>query len=139
MSDRSVLLEWAALLCSIKTTSPLKHLTLEHRLVAPECESNSTGNDEYMARYNDGPSNALFLETVLPVLLEEGGWMALERLWFHGITLKSQSNAKRLQSRFSVVEIQFSLGKRMLFNREDGTTCNYYGGDCLGWKDMSNL
>jgi hypothetical protein len=138
-SDRSVLLEWAALLSSLRTTSPLKHLTLEHRLVAPENESESTGSDEYMALYSDGPSNELFLEIVLPVLLEEDGWLVLEKLWFSGITMKSHWNTNSLQNRFVDVEVQFLLGKRTLFNHEDGTACNYQGGDCLGWKDFSKL
>jgi hypothetical protein len=135
--DRSVLLEWAALLRSIKSISTLRHLTFEHRLVAPEIESDSTSSDEYMVRYRHGPSNRLFLGLVLPVLLEEGGWLALKRLWFHGITLETQSNEQGLQIRFPGVEIKSSIGKRMLFSADYGTACNYGGGDCLGWKDMS--
>ncbi|OCK84547.1 hypothetical protein K432DRAFT_439995 [Lepidopterella palustris CBS 459.81] len=125
-SDRRSLVDWVRLVRAVIPT--LVNLTFEHRLVGPEIESESTTSKEFIEIYGYGPGDERFKELVLPMLEEEVSWPALKRLAFYGILVGKkapQGVKEKVTNHFSSlgVDVQFYLGKRMLFVPEEGTVC----------------
>jgi F-box-like len=139
-SDQRTLKEWASLLHAARGT--LKSLTLEQRPATHQIEMDSTGSDEFMHGRCFGPSYRHFVEIVLPVLLEDAKWPALENILLCGlevgdvdITPSGDPTVERqLRSKFPKVDITIELGRRILFLPEDGIVCR--GGDVLGGNEL---
>ncbi|KAJ7903379.1 hypothetical protein B0H14DRAFT_939060 [Mycena olivaceomarginata] len=143
-SDVAILQEWAAVIRATRGT--LEHLILEQRPFAEEIEQDSTGDREFLVLYPYGPGYDRFVEHTLPALLEEGAeWPRLKSVRLYGFdvpaeyysddsdqTPEPQRLLAILEARFKPrgVEVRSGLGRRMIYEDDDGTIRS--GGDDFG-------
>ena len=118
--DYAVLLEWVALLRSVRRS--LVNLKFDLRKTRRGSRSH--------AWVKANPSDALstpggnrFCEIIMPLLLQDADWPRLQKIQFYGISLKQKDGSEtmdQLHSRFPTVEVQICPGIDLIYNWMNG-------------------
>ena len=149
-SEVQCLKMWAELLRIARPS--LEVLILDQRVCVESRELDRTSAEEFMFWRLHGPSYHRFVDIVLPVLLE-GGWPKLKQIHLYGFEVPDDMKTQiegdqdeftspgsvdmvgRLREILNGVEIQVTVGRRMLFDRDSGEVKSYDIGSALDSYD----
>lgn len=156
VSEQQILEEWRRLMAACR--SSLEHLVIDQRPMAEEIEADSTGDAEDLILYPYGPGYRNFVERVLPILLgdEAAEFPKLKSIRLYGFDVPSdieegylkrrpsrmtplyrigETLVGKVEARFGAlgVNVECGLGRRMIYEDEDGTVRSI-GADGFGGR-----
>lgn len=148
LSEARCLSQWAALIQAARQS--LKVLVFDQRIFAVHADHDISSPEEHMCIFRYERSYDSFVETVLPVLLDESDWPQLEAIYLYGFELPegyrvrenwpsvvegeidahvdlfvgSVNIRQQLKDRFPHVRIGIAIGTWMFFDYGSGEVIN---------------